>query len=389
MIQLLARLFIKDHNDTSNPRVRQAYGILCGIAGIFFNLLLFAGKYLAGTLSASIAITADAFNNLSDAGSSLITLLGFKLAGQAPDHQHPYGHGRMEYISGLIVSLIILLLGFELARSSVEKILHPETAAWDPLSLIILVASILVKGYMAFYNRRIAARIDSAAMRATATDSLSDMIATFAVLLATLAGHFFHWQIDGWCGLLVSLFILFSGFGAARDTISPLLGQPPSPETVQAISDIVLRAPLVEGMHDLVIHDYGPGRKMISLHAEVPADCDILAAHDVIDNIENQLKSSLGFDAVIHMDPIDVDDENVQALHRQLIAIAHDIGSEISLHDFRLVSGATHTNLIFDAVVPYRFALSDQEVKQVFQDKVRTVLGPQYYCVIKIDKPFS
>ena len=389
MISFLAKRFIRDYQNISAPEVRTAYGMLCGAVGIAINLLLFACKLFAGTIAGSVAITADAFNNLSDAGASIVTLLGFRLAGQKPDPEHPFGHGRIEYISGLIVSLVILLMGLELLRDAVDAILRPEAVECSALTVAILLVSICAKLYMYSYNRSVGKKLQAAAIQATAADSLSDCAATAAVLLATLAGHFLNWRIDGWCGLLVSLFILFSGFGAARDTISPLLGQPPGPETVQAISDIVLRAPLVEGMHDLVIHDYGPGRKMISLHAEVPADCDILAAHDVIDNIENQLKSSLGFDAVIHMDPIDVDDENVQALHRQVIAIAHDIGPEISLHDFRLVSGATHTNLIFDAVVPYRFALSDQEVKQAFQDKVRTVLGPQYYCVIKIDKPFS
>ena len=389
MIKLLSHLFIKNADNTADPKVRQAYGVLCGAVGIFLNILLFLGKYIAGVLTASIAITADAFNNLSDAGSSLITLLGFKLSGQAPDPHHPYGHGRLEYVSGLIVSMIILLLGFELARSSVAKIISPELSDFNLVSVLILVAAILVKGYMALYNRRISQKIDSAAMNATATDSLSDMAATSAVLLATLASHFFGWKIDGWCGLLVSLFILYSGFNAARDTINPLLGQPASPEMVKDISDIVLSAPLVSGIHDLIIHDYGPGRKMISLHAEVPANCDILAAHDIIDNIEVELQKRLGCEAVIHMDPIAVDDEEVMGLRRRIAALGHEINPDISIHDFRMVSGETHTNLIFDAVVPYQLKLTDQEVLQQFQEKITAALGEHYRCVIKIDKPLT
>ena len=256
MISLLAKKFIKNREDVTSPAVRQAYGMLCGIVGIGFNLLLFALKLLAGTLSGSIAITADAFNNLSDAGASIVTLLGFKLAGQKPDPEHPFGHGRLEYISGLIVSMVILLMGIELAKSAVEKILHPEAVEFTLLTGGILLASILVKLYMYLYNRAVGKKIGSAAMEATAMDSLSDCAATAAVLAAL--------QIDGWCGIVVAALVLWAGIQAARDTISPLLGQPPAPEFVQRIEEIVLSSPVVQGIHDLIVHDYGPGRVMIS-----------------------------------------------------------------------------------------------------------------------------
>ena len=270
MIRFLARHFIKDSENISSPAVRRAYGILCGCVGIGLNLLLFAGKLLAGILSRSIAVTADAVNNLSDAGSSVVTLLGFKLAAQAPDQDHPFGHGRLEYISGLVVSMVILLMGAELGKTSLEKILHPEPVDFSPLAAGILCASILVKLYMVLYNRRIGRRIQSAAMAATAADSLSDCLATATVLLGALAGHFWNLQIDGWCGAAVALFILWSGFGAARETVNPLLGQPPSPEFVARIRDLVRAQPGIIGIHDLIVHDYGPGRRILSLHAEVP-----------------------------------------------------------------------------------------------------------------------
>ena len=297
MVQLLARFFIKNYEQTESPSVRQSYGVLCGSVGIGFNILLFIGKFLAGLISNSIAITADAFNNLSDAGSSLITLIGFKMAGQKPDTEHPFGHGRIEYLTGLLVSLLILLMGVELIKSSVSKILYPEVTECTPVVAGILIVSILVKLYMYLYNRSTGRKIDSAAMMATAADSLSDMLSTSVVLIATLIGKFTGLQIDGWCGLLVGIFILYAGFSAAKDTISPLLGQPPQKEFVEKIESIVQSYPQVLGIHDLIVHDYGPGRVMISLHAEVPASGDMLHLHDTIDNIERQLHRELHCDA--------------------------------------------------------------------------------------------
>ena len=391
MLTLLAKLFIKDYQNIKSSKVRQAYGMLCGLLGILLNLLLFAGKYLAGVISGSIAITADAFNNLSDAGSSLITLIGFKMAGQKPDLDHPFGHGRIEYISGLVVSALILLMGVELAKTSIDKILHPAPAELTLLTAAILIASIAVKGYMSFYNRRTAAKIDSAAMRATATDSLSDMVATSVVLICSLIGYYTNLAIDGYCGLLVSAFILFAGYSAAKDTIGPLLGQAPDPELIRRIQHIVMKADIITGIHDLVIHDYGPGRQMISLHAEVPLHADILKAHDVIDNVERELKEKLDCDAVIHMDPIVTDDELTNQLKAKVTLFAEEIAPEICIHDFRIVTGDTHTNIIFDAVVP--FQLNGEEVKEQLTQKIQSMPPTdhdteRYYAVINIDRPY-
>jgi cation diffusion facilitator family transporter len=388
MVRLLARLWIKDRENTDSPVVRKKYGILCGGVGIFLNLLLFAGKFFAGTISGSIAITADAFNNLSDAGSSIITLAGFELGGQKADEEHPFGHGRIEYLSGLLVSLLILLMGLELAKTSVEKILHPEAVSFSGLTLVILLVSIGVKLYMCSYNFSVGKKIRSAAMKATGLDSLSDSVATLAVLIATLVGHFTQLQIDGWCGVLVALFILWSGYNAVKDTLNPLLGQPPSPEFVQEIRDIVMAHPKILGVHDLIVHDYGPGRRMISIHAEVSAAEDMLEIHDVIDNVERELHEKLGCDAVIHMDPIVTDDEAAIQTRERVAELVRDIDPQITIHDFRMVAGPTHTNVIFDAVVPYHFSLSDAQVEERIRAAVRSLDG-NYYAVVHVEKSFT
>lgn len=387
MISLLAKCFIKDSANVTAPAVRQAYGMLCGTVGICLNVLLFALKLLAGTLSGSIAVTADAFNNLSDAGSSVITLLGFKLAGQKPDPEHPFGHGRLEYISGLIVSMVILLMGAELAKSAVEKIVHPEAVELSVLTGAILLASILVKLYMYLYNRAIGRRIGSAAMEATAADCLSDCAATAAVLAATLVGHLTALRIDGWCGIVVAALVLLAGFRAAKDTISPLLGQPPAPEFVQKIEDIVMASPAVQGIHDLVVHDYGPGRVMISLHAEVPAHGDILVLHDEIDSIEQRLRHELGCAATIHMDPIVTDDAQTSALRAEVERLVRGVDEGITIHDFRMVTGPTHTNLIFDAVVPYASRLSDREAERAICEAIHG-FDAHYFAVVQIDRSY-
>lgn len=386
MVTLLARIFIKDKEEVSSPRVRQAYGMLTGVVGILLNLFLFAGKFLAGTISHSISITADAFNNLSDAGSSFVTLIGFKLAGAQPDPDHPFGHGRIEYVSGLIVSGVILLMAFELIKDSVDKILHPQDVDFSLMALLILVVSILVKIYMYLYNMSISRKIDSAAMKATAMDSLSDTIATTVVLIASLVAKYTGLQIDGYCGVLVGLFIFYAGFSAAKETLDPLLGQAPEEAFVEQIEEIVLSYELVQGIHDLIVHDYGPGRVMISLHAEVPAEEDIMEAHDTIDLIENELKEKLRCDAVIHMDPIVTKDEQVLQLKNNVQQILWKIDEHISMHDFRTVIGPTHTNMIFDVVVPFGYRLSDEEVKETVQKEVWKNLGEEYFTVIQVDK---
>lgn len=385
MITLLSKLFIKNGEDVKNPAVRQAYGILCGSVGIFLNLCLFAGKFAAGALSGSIAITADAFNNLSDAGSSIITLIGFRMAGQKPDPGHPFGHGRIEYISGLFVAVIILLMGVELLKSSAEKILHPEALNFSPVLLVILIISVLVKFYMFLYNRKLGRKIDSAAMLATATDSLSDTVATFVVLAATVAEHFTSLSIDGWCGLLVGLFICRAGFGAVKDTVNPLLGQAPDKEFVRRINEIVMAHEGVLGIHDLIVHNYGPGRILISLHAEVPADGDILVLHDMIDTIEHELHDSLLCHAVIHMDPVCVGDEETARLKELTEGILAEISGSLTMHDFRIVVGPTHTNLIFDVVTPYDFPLSDNALTELIAEKLHGH-DPTYHAIIEVDK---
>ena len=387
MIEFLARVFIR-HRDTLSPSaLRQAYGQLCGAVGIGLNLLLFVGKLFAGTISGSIAITADAFNNLSDAGSSVVTLLGFRLAGRKPDPEHPFGHGRMEYISGLAVAGLILLMGVELGKSSLKKILSPEEIVSSPLVLAILAVSVAVKLYMFYYNRSIGRKIKSAAMSATATDSLSDAVSTTAVLMATLVGQFTGLNIDGWVGLLVALFILFSAYKAAKETLSPLLGQTPDPEFVDRIEQIVLSYPEVLNVHDLIVHDYGPGRMMISLHAEVSADGDLLQLHDVIDNAEHRLKKELGCMAVIHMDPIITNDAHTDALRMAVAEKVKSIDPRLTIHDFRTVPGSTHTNLIFDVVVPYDVKLTADEVRRRIGALVKE-LDENYFAVVQVDNSY-
>ena len=385
MISLLAKIWIKNNQDVKDPRVRQAYGVLCGGVGVFLNICLFIGKFLAGFFSGSIAVTADAFNNLSDAGSSIITLVGFKMAGQKPDSDHPFGHGRIEYISGLLVSILIVLMGFELVKSSVSKIFHPEAPDYSPVIIGILVFSIVVKCYMSLYNRRIGTRISSVAMKATAIDSLSDMVATTVVLIGTIVSAASGIIIDGYCGVLVGMFILYSGFVAAKDTISPLLGQPPEPELVQQINDIVLSYDNVIGIHDLIVHNYGPGRTLISLHAEVPADGNIITLHDTIDTIEHELRRKLNCNAVIHMDPVSTSDPETLSLKAEVSGYLDQIDPKLSMHDFRIVKGPTHTNVIFDIVIPYDYPVSDQEVMDSITKRIQTS-HPDFFTVIEVDK---
>lgn len=388
MIELLAKWFIPHRDSMENGALRRAYGTLCGAVGIGLNILLFMGKFFAGQLSGSIAVTADAFNNLSDAGSSAVTLLGFRLAGKKPDTDHPFGHGRIEYISGLIVAGLILLMGVELAKSSFDKILHPQEVTFSALAVVILAVSVAVKLYMWFYNRRIGGKLRSAAMEATAMDSLSDAAATFAVLLATLIGKWTGLAVDGYVGLLVALFILFSAYKAAKETLSPLLGQAPDPELVQRIRDIVAEHDTVVGIHDLVVHDYGPGRQMVSLHAEVPASGDILELHDVIDNIERELHEKLHVQAVIHMDPIVTDDAEVDALRRQVAELARQVEPRMTVHDLRVVRGTTHTNLVFDAVLPLDAAITPAEAARRIREKVSELDG-DYYAVVTVEHSFT
>ena len=388
MVTFLSRWLIQDYDRPEDPEVRRKYGVLCGSVGIGLNLLLFLAKFFAGTISGSIAITADAFNNLSDAGSSLVTIVGFKLAGQKPDPSHPFGHGRMEYLSGLAVSVLILLMGFELLQSSVDKIRHPAAIEFSWLSVVILLLGIAGKLYMSYYNRSVGNKINSAAMKATAADSLSDSISTAAVLIATLIAHFFSVNIDGWVGVAVACFILYAGYNAARDTIDPLLGQAPDPELVTDVEKTVLSFPPIQSIHDMIVHDYGPGRLMISLHAEVPADGDLLEMHDTIDLVEQTLREKFRCDAVIHMDPIVTNDEQVLKMRSKMHQLVQVIDKRITVHDFRMVTGPTHTNLIFDVACPFDLKQSDEEVKRQVEEIV-DLLDGNYNAVVTVDRIYA
>lgn len=385
MVRKIAMAFVP--KDGTEVEKRSIYGMVCGFVGIFFNIILFVGKLLAGIITSSISITADALNNLSDAGSSIVTLAGFKLAAQKPDSKHPYGHGRIEYLAGLAVAAVILIMGFELFRDSIGKVLHPQDTEFSYVVIFILLASILVKCYMAYYNYSIGKEIDSAAVRAAAMDSMSDCIATGAVLVTTVLNHLYGWQLDGYCGILVSLFIMYSGIQAARDSVDPLLGIEPDEEFLQQIEDISLSFDEnIVGIHDLMVHDYGPGRKIISLHAEVPADSNMIQIHDVIDNLEKKLSKDLGCMVTIHMDPVAVNDPEVKELKHQVADLVKEVLDAITIHDFRVVKGDTHTNLIFDMVVPFSCKCTDREMADIVADKIKEKLGNNYYAVIDVDR---
>ena len=378
LITLLSRLFIKDRENTSDAGVRRAYGMLCSLVGIGLNVLLFLGKYLAGQLSGSIAMTADAFNNLSDAGSSVITLLGFRMAAKKPDPGHPFGHGRIEYLSGVAVSLIIIVVGVQLGLESIDKIRSPEPVDAGLLPMLVLVASICGIGR----------KLNSPGMSATAMDSLSDCIATGVVLASMLLARFTDVNADGWGGAAVACFIIFSGFKAARETLSPLLGNPPDPQLVRDIMDIVTAHPEVMNVHDLIVHDYGPGRLMVSLHAEVPGDGDIYALHDAIDTAEYELESKLGCAAVIHMDPVSPDGTKTAHMRDELAEAAKAIEPRLTIHDFRIVDGPTHTNVIFDAVLPNDSALTEDECRAALETLVHS-LWKNSHPKVHIDRPFA
>ena len=386
MTKLLISLFVKNSGNVTDAKVRSAYGTLGGMVGIICNLLLFAGKFFAGIITGAISITADAFNNLSDAASSIITLIGFYIAGKPADEDHPFGHGRMEYVSGLIVSLAILLMGFELLKSSIEKIIHPENITFQIISVVILIVSILVKFWMAVFNKNIGNRIQSEAMNATATDSLNDCISTAAVLGGMLIFYFLGYNLDGIIGVLVACFVLWGGYGAIKDTLNPLLGELPDPQLVDNIEDMVMRHDMVIGVHDMIVHDYGPGRRIVSLHAEVPYTVDIMEAHDMIDHIEMRLMQEYQCEATIHMDPVVTDDEETTKTKEKIQTLIDQYDKTLSIHDFRMVTGKTHTNVIFDLVVPYGKKYDVKKILKDIRQKIREEMPGQYFAVIKVDR---
>ena len=388
MTDFLVRHFVPNYSAVENTAVRTSYGILAGVTGIFCNFLLFAIKLVTGLVLRSVSVTADAFNNLSDAGSSIITLIGFRLSGQEPDPEHPFGHGRMEYISGLLVSVAILVMGFELIGSSIGKLRSPEPIESSALVFGILIASILVKLYMFFYNHSLSKKIESAAMKATSVDSLSDTVATTLVLIATLISKYTGLLLDGWFGILVGLFILYTGGSTLKETIDLLLGQPPKQEFIDEVKEIVLGHSMVHGVHDLIVHDYGPGRVMISLHAEVDVNGDIQDIHEQIDHIEHELQEKLHCSATIHMDPIVTDDKEVLAMKAKVEEMVHFLDESFSMHDFRMVRGSTRTNLIFDVEVPRKTSYTDNEIVNWLKERIHELPGSKYFAVIQIDHEY-
>ena len=388
MTQFILRHLIPGWENTIDPEIRERYGTLSGMVGIFLNLCLSGGKFLAGLVTGAVSVTADAFNNLSDAATSVVTLVGFRLAGRGADEDHPYGHGRMEYLAGLAVSVAILLVGVELAKGALDKILHPEMVRFSWLSVGILCASILVKLWMYVFNRDLSRRIASAAMAATAADSLSDCVATSAVLVGLLVGHFFQVAIDGWVGILVAAFVLRAGWEAAKDTVDPLLGKAPDPALVEGICQTVLAHPEIVGVHDLMVHDYGPGRVMASLHAEVSIDADMAATHDVIDNVERELGRKFHLIATIHMDPIATNDQRVTQARQEMLTLAQGLDPAMTIHDFRMTEGPSHTNLIFDVVVPHSCGLTDEEVRREL-GRLAKEKDPRYITVIQVDHSYT
>lgn len=383
----LIRRFVKNRADVENDRVRYAYGRLAGASGLAANMLLFAAKLAAGLLSGSLAIVADAFNNLSDAGSSIVTLVGFKLSSAPPDKEHPFGHGRMEYLSALAVAALIMVAGFELAKSAVDKILHPTPTEVTVLTIVILAVSILVKLWMALFYRKIGGIIHSETLKAACADSRNDVLCTGVVLITSLIGWGTGVAIDGYVGTAVALFVIWSGFSIVREAVSPLLGQAPDPELVRNIKDMVLSHEGIVGVHDVIVHNYGPGRCVVSLHAEVPCREDMMRSHDMIDCVEKELMAKFRVLACIHMDPVDTEDERVETLRLMVEAVLKDMDDRLDLHDFRVVFGETHTNLIFDLVVPYGYN-EDQPLGQEIERRVQK-LDPRLFVVATVEHSFT
>ena len=385
MTKLLLRLFVKNYKDAKSPAVRGAIGKLSGAVGILCNVLLCVGKLLVGPLSGSVSITADAMNNLSDSASSLVTLVGFKLAEKPADEDHPYGHARFEYISGLAVAALILIIGVELLKTSFGKVLHPEATQFSPVVLAVLVGSVLLKLWMCLFNRYLGKHIDSGTLLATAADSRNDCITTTAVLLAALGEKFTGLPLDGWMGLLVAGFIIFSGINIARDTISPLLGENASPEMRKLIAETVSSDPRVLGYHDLMVHDYGPGQRFASIHVEMDRNEDPLVCHEIIDNLERRCLQKQGVNLVIHYDPVLTDDPEINRLREMVTKALRELDSRLTFHDFRVVQSPGHTNLIFDVTIPKDMTGREKEISKFVEEHLQTNDQKIYHTVITFD----
>lgn len=385
MTEALIRRFIKDAENTRDVRVREQYGVLSSAVGIACNLFLFALKIAIGLLSGAISIAADAFNNLSDGLSCLISIVGFKISGIEPDEKHPFGHGRTEYVAGLIVSLIIILVGVEFFKTSFDRILHPAAVTLSPVMIVVLLTTMAVKLWMGAFNVRIGRRIQSTVLMAAGQDSRNDVLATGVVVVGMVAGQFTTLPIDGYIGVLVAIFIVWSGIGIARDTVDPLLGEAADPELVEDIKRIVLESDYIIGVHDLIVHNYGAGHSLASLHAEVPSDSDIVAVHEVIDRTEKRIWEQTGVYVVIHMDPIDVNNARVCALREKVDAVLQQIDETLSMHDFRVVEGVQQINLVFDVLVPFRYnAEQKKTLTRQIEEKLREI-DARYHAVITLD----
>ena len=388
MTNLLIRLFIKDYENTKNATVRAKYGTLAGAVGIVTNLLVAAVKFIIGILAGSVSVMADAVNNFSDAGSSLVTMVGFKLSGKPADRKHPFGHARIEYLTGLIVSFIIVLLGFTFLTESIGKIINHSESHFTTIALVVLGVSIFAKGWQGLFYRSMAKKIGSDSLRASAQDSINDVISSAVVLIGALVGKFTSLEIDGYVGIAVALFILFSGIKLVMETANPLLGVPPEKETVEALNEKILSYDGVVGIHDLIIHSYGANRIFCSVHAEVPADRDIMLSHDIIDNIEEDVYQEMGISLVIHLDPVTVGDERIEAMKHSLSEILQTFPSPLHFHDFRAVFGVSHHNILFDLVLPMDFAYSEEEVIEQVTTAF-TLRHPQSIVKIKIDRDMN
>lgn len=388
MTDLLLRLFVKDHENVREPRVRRRYGTLASITGILLNLLLFVSKFLVGSFSGSVSIVADAVNNLSDAGAQIVSLISFRISAKPADREHPFGHARIEYVASMIVSFLILLIGLELLRESIRKILSPSPPERSWIAVAVLGLSILVKLWLCLFNRRLAARIDSAVMRATAADSLSDVLSTSAVLLTTLLLLLFpslSINLDAYMGVIVAILILVAGIKILNETKNSILGEAPSEETVATIHAVVAEYPEALGIHDLTVHNYGPGHIIAALHIEVDGKKDVFLSHDVIDNIEQRLRRECGIEATIHMDPIVTDDCEINALRERVAELLLELHPDVRMHDFRMVRGNTHSNLIFDVAVPFELPLSEEQIKERVADLVSRI-DPSFFAVVHVDR---
>lgn len=384
----LIQMLIPDSENIRDSKVREAYGTLGSVAGIVTNILLAVLKYVAGIISGSISVTADAINNLSDAGASIISLVGVKLSAKPADKGHPYGHGRVEYISALAVAFLVLLMGIELFKSSVDKIINPVPVKFSVISLCILVFSILAKLWLGFFNKKLGKKINSAPMMAVMKDCFSDCLATGVAAIAIIVSAFSDINVDGYLGIVVAGFIFMAGFNILKDTMADLLGKPAEKEFVDEITNKILSYDKIVGVHDMIIHDYGPGRKFASAHAEVPSNENIMEIHDIIDLIERDIFNELGMIISIHMDPIVVDDEKINTLRQMTSDLVAEMSEEMSIHDFRVVDGPTHTNLIFDLIVPHKYKLSNEEVCKEIENNLSKI-DERYFAVITVEHSFN